>query len=193
MSKAIPSVHPYALCDTFDVGPGTRVWPFAHIMKGAVVGADCNIGGGAFIEAGVTIGDGVTVKNHALLWRGVSVDDHAFIGPNVVFTNDKNPRAAFKKPTTALESTHVGRSASIGANATILCGVTIGRGAFVGAGSVVIDDVPPHALVVGNPAHRVGWMCACGERLDEDLGCACGRKYASDADGLRQAAGPATP
>src|SRR6185295_1484089 len=133
--------------------------------------ADCNVGGGAFIEAGAIVGDRVTVKNNVLVWDKVTVESDVFLGPNVVFTNDLNPRAAFKKTRDGFLPTHVGRGASLGANATVLCGVTIGENAFVGAGAVVIRDVPAHALVVGNPARRTGWMCACGEKLPDSLSC----------------------
>ena len=170
-------VHERALCESDDIGPRTRVWAFAQVMKGARVGADCNICGHAFIETGAVLGDRVTVKNAVLLWDRVTVEDDVFLGPNVVFTNDMNPRAAFKKPPEHFLSTRVRKGASIGANATIVCGTTIGEQAFVGAGSVVIRDVPAHALVVGNPARRIGWMCACGEKLDQKLVCACGRRY----------------
>lgn len=170
-------VHPQALCESDQVGDGTRVWAFAHVMKGAVVGVDCNVGGGAFVEAGAVIGDRVTIKNHVLVWDRVTVEDDVFLGPNAVFTNDMNPRAAFKKPEDDFLPTVVRKGASIGANATIVCGTTIGEGAFVGAGSVVTEDVPSYALVVGNPARRIGWMCACGERLGDDLRCSCGRSY----------------
>jgi acetyltransferase-like isoleucine patch superfamily enzyme len=179
-------VHDKALCESDDVGPRTRVWAFAHVMKGAVVGADCNIGDHAFIESGATLGDRVTVKNAVLVWDKVTVEDDVFLGPNMVFTNDMNPRAAFKKPPDRFLPTLVKRGASIGANATIVCGLTIGEQAFVGAGSVVIRDVPAHALVVGNPARRTGWLCACGEKLPPTLACACGRRYrfVSDVAGL---------
>ena len=171
-------VHDRALCESDDVGPRTRVWAFAHVLKGARIGADCNVGDHAFIEGGAVIGDRVTVKNCVLVWDGVTVEDEVFLGPNMVFTNDMNPRAAFKKPVAEwLVRTLVRRGASIGANATIVCGVTIGAAALVGAGSVVVRDVPAHALVVGNPARRIGWVCACGERLADDLVCACGRRY----------------
>jgi UDP-2-acetamido-3-amino-2,3-dideoxy-glucuronate N-acetyltransferase len=170
-------VHERALCESDDIGPRTRVWAFAQVMKGARVGADCNICGHAFLETGAVLGNHVTVKNSVLLWDKVTVEDDVFLGPNVVFTNDMNPRAAFKKPPERFLSTRVRKGASIGANATIVCGTTIGEQAFVGAGSVVIRDVPAHALVVGNPARRIGWMCACGEKLDQKLACACGRHY----------------
>jgi UDP-2-acetamido-3-amino-2,3-dideoxy-glucuronate N-acetyltransferase len=169
--------HPQSLLETDDVGPRTRVWAFAHVMKGARVGADCNICDHAFIESGARLGDRVTVKNAVLVWDRVTVEDDVFLGPNMVFTNDPNPRVAFKKAPDAMTPTLVRRGASIGANATVVCGVTIGEQAFVGAGSVVIRDVPAHALVVGNPARRVGWMCACGEKLPASLACACGRRY----------------
>jgi acetyltransferase-like isoleucine patch superfamily enzyme len=170
-------VHDHALCESEDIGLRTRIWAFAHVMKGARIGADCNVGDHAFVEGGAVIGDRVTVKNCVLVWDRVTVEDDVFLGPNVVFTNDMVPRAAFKKPKEAWLPTRVCRGASIGANATIVCGVTIGAGAFVGAGSVVVRDVPDHALVVGNPARRVGWMCACGERLAADLVCGCGRRF----------------
>jgi UDP-2-acetamido-3-amino-2,3-dideoxy-glucuronate N-acetyltransferase len=180
-------VHPQALCESEQVGDGTRVWAFAHVMAGAVVGAGCNVGGGAFVESGAVVGDRVTIKNNVLLWDKVTVEDDVFIGPNAVFTNDMSPRAAFKKPADEFLPTLVRRGASVGANATIVCGTTIGEGAFVGAGSVVTRDVPSYAMVAGNPARRIGWICACGERLGDDLHCTCGRSYepgASDT-GLR--------
>lgn len=170
-------VHPAALCESDDVGPRTRVWAFAHVMAGAVVGEDCNVCDHAFIESGARLGDRVTVKNNVLVWDRVTVEDEVFLGPNVVFTNDLNPRVAFRKTPDAFTPTLVRRGASIGANATIVCGVTIGEQSMVGAGSVVTRDVPPHALVAGNPARRIGWVCACGERLGEALTCTCGRAY----------------
>jgi acetyltransferase-like isoleucine patch superfamily enzyme len=161
-------VHAQALCESSDVGGGTRIWAFAHVMVGARIGAGCNVGDHAFVEGGAAIGDNVTIKNNVLVWNGVTLEDDVFAGPNVVFTNDRNPRAGFKKPVERyLVPTMVRRGASIGANSTILCGVTIGESAFVGAGSVVVRDVPARAVVVGNPARQVGWMCDCGERLDD--------------------------
>lgn len=172
-------VHERALCESDEVGPRTRVWAFAHIMKGARVGADCNVCDHAFIESGAVVGDRVTIKNCVLIWDKVTIEDEVFLGPNMVFTNDMRPRVAFKKDPSAFLPTLVGRGVSIGANATIVCGVTLGEQAFVGAGSVVIRDVPAHALVVGNPARRIAWVCACGETLTGELGCgACGRAYA---------------
>lgn len=175
-------VHPKGLCESDDVGPRTRVWAFAHVMKGALIGSDCNIGDHAFIESGARLGSHVTVKNCVLVWDGVSIEDYVFLGPNAVFTNDLLPRVAFRRP---FVPTLVKRGASIGANATIVCGVTIGPHAFVGAGAVVTKDVPGYAIVVGNPARQRGWMCECGEKLPEALVCACGRAYrASPGSGL---------
>ncbi|MDQ3757841.1 MAG: N-acetyltransferase [Actinomycetota bacterium] len=187
-------VHPQGLCESDRVGAGTRIWAFAHVMPGAVVGEGCNVCDGAFIESGAVVGDRVTIKNNVLLWDRVTVEDDVFLGPNVVFTNDMNPRAAFKKPPEEFLPTLVRHGASIGANATIVCGTIIGEGAFVGAGTVVTSDVPAYALVVGNPARRVGWVCACGERLEDGLRCACGRAYEEDGEGgLRLADGAAAP
>lgn len=171
-------VHEKGLCETEDIGPRTRVWAFAHVMKGATVGADCNIGDHAFIETGAKVGNRVIVKNNALIWDKVTIEDDVFVGPNVVFTNDLIPRVVFKNPPERFLPTLVKRGASIGANATIVCGVIISEQAFVGAGSVVIHDVPAHALVVGNPARRIGWICACSAKLPAELTCQCGREYA---------------
>jgi acetyltransferase-like isoleucine patch superfamily enzyme len=176
-------VHPRGLCESDQVGAGTRIWAFAHVMAGARIGAGCNVCDHAFVEGGAVVGDRVTIKNGVLLWDGVSVEDDVFLGPNVVFTNDPNPRAAFKKRPEQFVATRVERGASIGANATIVCGVTIHRYAFVGAGSVVVADVPAHALVAGNPARQLGWLCACGERLPDPLLCRCGRRYRRDDGG----------
>src|SRR5262249_50076262 len=115
-------IHAQALCETDAVGPGTRIWAFAHIMKGATVGADCNVGDHAFIESGARVGDRVIVKNNALIWDKVTIEDEVFVGPNVVFTNDMNPRVAFKNPPERFLPTLVQRGATIGANATIVCG-----------------------------------------------------------------------
>lgn len=180
-------VHPHGLCESDQVGPGTRIWAWAHVLPGAIVGADCNICDHAFVEGGVRVGDRVTVKNAVLLFDGVTVEDDVFLGPNVVFTNDLTPRAHVRKDGAALLPTVVRRGATIGANATIVCGRTVGRHAFVAAGSVVTRDVPAHALMAGNPARPVGWACTCGVRLDDDLGCeACGRRFvhAGEGDGL---------
>jgi UDP-2-acetamido-3-amino-2,3-dideoxy-glucuronate N-acetyltransferase len=176
-------VHAQALCESDEVGAGTRVWALAHVMAGSRIGKGCNIGSHAFVESGAIIGDNVTVKNHALIWDAVTIEDDVFVGPAAVFTNDPSPRAAFKKPPERFVPTVVRRGATIGANATILCGVTVGARAFVGAGAVVTKDVPAHALVFGNPARRVAWVCVCGERLPRDLTCVCGRRFGTEPRG----------
>jgi acetyltransferase-like isoleucine patch superfamily enzyme len=158
-------VHPKALVETDDIGDHTRVWAFAHVMKDVSIGAECNIGDHAFVESGVRLGNNVTVKNGVSIWQGVEIGDDVFLGPNCVFTNDPNPRAYIKKTGDSLVSTRVRTRATIGANATIVCGITIGQYAFIGAGTVVIRDVPDFALMVGNPAGQIGWMCVCATKL----------------------------
>ena len=181
------TIHPLAFCESEDVGEGTRVWAFAHVMHGARIGARCNLGEGVFVESGVTIGNDVAVKNGVALYDGVMLEDDVFIGPNAVFTNDLRPRSgAYRKPAEKFLATRVARGASIGANATIVCGVSIGSYAMVGAGAVVTHDVPPHALVVGVPARATGWVCACGEKLaikGPVFVCECGRHWTPAADG----------
>jgi acetyltransferase-like isoleucine patch superfamily enzyme/dTDP-4-dehydrorhamnose 3,5-epimerase-like enzyme len=151
-------IHPQALCESGSIGRGTRVWAFAHILPGAVVGANCNICDGVFIENDVRLGDNVTVKCGVQLWDGVTLGDNVFVGPNATFTNDRFPRSKVR-PGQFLRTT-VCDGASIGANATILPGVTIGLNAMVGAGAVVTRSVPPNAIVVGNPAKIVGYADA---------------------------------
>jgi acetyltransferase-like isoleucine patch superfamily enzyme len=178
-----PMVHERALCETTAVGPRTRIWAFVHVLDGASIGSDCNICDHAFIEGRVRVGDRVTVKNGVQLFDGVVVEDDVFLGPNCIFTNDLTPRAAVKKSAESLWPTLVQRGATIGANATIVCGVTIGAHAFVGAGAVVTRSIPPHALVVGNPARQLGWVCRCGSRLDSGLRCGCDAAYREERDG----------
>jgi len=172
-------VHPRATVDEGAViGDRTRVWANAHVMKGAVVGADCNIGEGVFVEGGTRLGNHVTVKNGVQVWTGVTAEDYVFMGPNATFTNDLRPRVAHPVPVEEYAKTYLEHGASIGANATIVAGNRIGRNALVGAGTVVIRPVPAHALVVGNPARQVGWVCECTAKLDPLYVCPkCGRRY----------------
>lgn len=151
-------VHPQALCESRAIGARTRVWAFAHILPGAKIGADCNICDHTFIENDVVVGDRVTVKCGVQLWDGVRIEDDVFIGPNATFSNDPFPRSR-RWPKKFLP-TVVKEGASIGANATILPGVTIGRGSMVGAGAVIVESVPPYAVVAGNPARIVSYCDA---------------------------------
>ena len=148
--------HSSAIVETKDIGPRTRVWAFVHILPGASIGADCNICDHVFIENNVRMGDRVTIKCGVQLWDGVRLEDDVFIGPNVTFTNDNFPRSK-QYPSEFLETT-IRSGASIGANSTILPGVTVGQKAMVGAGSVVTRNVPPHAIVIGNPAIIIGYQ-----------------------------------
>ena len=155
-------VHPSALVETSEVGSGTKVWAFAHVMEGAVVGSDCKIGDHAFIESGAILGDRVVIKNNSLIWHGVSIGDDVFVGPNTVFTNVVSPRARYQTYPEDWVKTEVADRASIGANSTIVCGIRLGFNSMVGAGSVVTRDVPDHALVFGNPARVVPPVAAGG-------------------------------
>lgn len=158
-------LHPNALAESRSIGSGTRVWAFAHVMAGAEVGRDCNLGEHVFVEAGARIGDRVTVKNGVSIWTGVRIEDDVFLGPQCVFTNDLNPRSYIKKGPQSLAATLVRAGATIGAGAVIVCGHVIGSYAFAGAGAVVTRDVPDFALVVGNPTRQIGWMCVCAQKL----------------------------
>ncbi len=168
LSRDAPFVHPSATVEGgAQIGPGTKVWHHAHIRGGAVVGARCTIGKNVFVDSGAVVGDGVKIQNNVSVYAGVTLEDDVFVGPSAVFTNDLRPRAAATE--WQLVPTLVRRGASIGANATIVCGHEIGPEAMVGSGSVVTRDVEPNELVVGNPARRIGWVCACGDVVSRDV------------------------
>jgi acetyltransferase-like isoleucine patch superfamily enzyme len=171
-SDAEADCHPTALVESDQVGRGTRIWAFVHVMPGAVIGEDCTLSDHVFVEGGAVVGSRVTIKNMVMLWDGVVLEDDVFVGPNVVFTNDLRPRSPRSDVAKAryrdrawLSQTTVERGATLGANSTVLCGLKIGRYSLVGAGAVVTKDVPPHALVVGNPARQVGWVSETGATL----------------------------
>lgn len=158
-------VHPTAIIDEgSEIGAGTKIWHFSHIMTNCKLGENCNIGQNVVISPEVILGNNVKVQNNVSLYTGVTCDNDVFLGPSCVFTNVMNPRSAINRRG-QYAKTHVGRGASIGANATIICGHDIGEFAFIGAGAVVTKDVPAYALVVGNPAVQIGWMSEYGHRL----------------------------
>lgn len=149
------------------IGEGAKIWHFSHIMPGAEIGAGSNLGQNVFVASGVKLGKNCKVQNNVSIYTGVTCDDDVFLGPSMVFTNVFNPRSAVNRKNEYMQ-THVGRGATIGANATIVCGNPVGAFAFIGAGAVVTKTVPPYALVVGNPARQIGWMSEHGRRLRFD-------------------------
>ena len=180
-------VHPLACVESRQVGTGSRIWPFTHVMAGARIGSRCNVGSHTFIESGAVVGDDVTIKNGCMIWEGVTLQRGVFVGPGVVFTNDLYPRSRrlpeaarrYRRKPGWLVRTTVEQGAALGAGAVILAGVTVGAYAAVAAGAVVTRDVPPYALVVGNPARARGWVCRCGRPLGPATSpacAACGRR-----------------
>jgi UDP-2-acetamido-3-amino-2,3-dideoxy-glucuronate N-acetyltransferase len=177
-------VHPTAIVDEpCQIGVGTKIWHFSHVMKGAVIGEGCVLGQNVYVGGGGRLGDGVKVQNNVSIYDDVILEDQVFCGPSAVFTNVVNPRA-FVERKNEYRRTVVRRGASIGANATIVCGVTLGEYSFVGAGAVVTRDVAPYALVTGVPARRRGWICRCGVPLvaSADRCADCGATYRITGD-----------
>jgi UDP-2-acetamido-3-amino-2,3-dideoxy-glucuronate N-acetyltransferase len=158
-------IHSHALVESDQIGPGTRIWAFAHVLRGAVIGADCNICDHSYIDEDVVIGDRVTVKGQVAIIDGMRIEDDVFIGPNATFTNDRFPRS---RRSWQCETMVIGRGASIGSGAVFVPGVNVGEGAMVGAGAVVTKDVPPFTVVVGNPARVVREITA-EERLPDQI------------------------
>ena len=167
-------IHPQALVESDEIGDGTCVWAFAHVMRGAKIGMNVNIGDHAFIESGAVVGNNVTVKNQVCIWDGITVEDDVFIGPRVTFTNDRYPRSprmeAVKSRYTSrenwLSTTHVRTGCAIGAAATICPGIELGPYSVIGAGAVVTRDVAPFAMMLGTPARQMGDVCTCGKPVE---------------------------
>jgi UDP-2-acetamido-3-amino-2,3-dideoxy-glucuronate N-acetyltransferase len=181
-------VHPTALVDDpCEVGDGTHVWHFSHVMSGCTIGKNCNLGQNVHVASGVRIGNNVKIQNNVSAYTGVELEDDVFCGPSMVFTNVINPRSHVNRKN-EYRRTLVRKGASMGANSTIVCGITIGEYAFIGAGAVVTKDVPDYALMVGAPARRIGWMCRCGVRLNLVRGhgqcSSCGQNYLLDGEQL---------
>ena len=164
--------------DDVAIGEGTKIWFFCHIQKGARIGKNCSLGQNVNVSNNVIIGNGVKIQNNVAVYEGVELEDNVFCGPSMVFTNDLTPRARFPKGSAGYKKTLVKHDATLGANSTIVCGHTIGEYATIAAGAVVTKDVVPHALMAGVPAKRIGWVCECGQVLDEELVCPdCGKAY----------------
>jgi UDP-2-acetamido-3-amino-2,3-dideoxy-glucuronate N-acetyltransferase len=182
-------VHPTAIVDEpVDIGEGTKIWHFTHIMSGAQIGAGCIIGQNVFVSSQARLGNNIKIQNNVSIFDGVILEDDVFCGPSMVFTNVFNPRS-FISRMKELRKTLVRKGATIGANATIVCGNTVGQYAFIGAGSVVTKNVPDYALVYGNPGEVKGWVCQCAEAMNFRSGkgvCkACGKKYRKDSTGVK--------
>jgi UDP-2-acetamido-3-amino-2,3-dideoxy-glucuronate N-acetyltransferase len=173
-----------------DIGAGTKIWHFSHVMSGASIGSGCTIGQNVFVGGTANIGNNVKIQNNVSVYEGVDIEDDVFCGPSCVFTNVIRPRSAFPRSDREFDRTLIRKGVTIGANATIVCGITIGEHAFIGAGSVVTKDVPAYALYFGNPAKHGGWICRCGEKLEaqsdgEDSACpACAAKYKTAGENL---------
>lgn len=153
------------------IGKGTKIWYFCHVQAGSQIGKNCILGQNVFVCKGSKIGNGVKIQNNVSVYECVELEDYVFCGPSVVFTNDMNPRAKYKKGSAGYKRTLVKEGASIGANATIVCGNTIGKNALIGAGAVVTHDVPDNAVVLGVPARQNGWICECGSLLGWNTFC----------------------
>jgi UDP-2-acetamido-3-amino-2,3-dideoxy-glucuronate N-acetyltransferase len=167
MAETLYFVHPSSYVDEgVEIGAGTKIWHFCHVMPGARIGEHCNIGQNVFIQSDVVVGNNVKIQNNVSVYTGVIIEEDVFLGPSCVFTNVVNPRSQINRRS-EYQHTLIRRGASIGANATIVCGGTIGRYAFIGAGAVVRGDVPDYALMLGVPAKQKGWMSRHGHRLPE--------------------------
>ena len=179
-------VHPSSYVDEgAKIGTGTKIWHFSHIQKGATLGENCSLGQNVNIANNVKIGNGVKIQNNVSVYEGVELEDNVFCGPSCVFANVTTPRAHFPVHSVYVK-TLIKEGASLGANSTIVCGHTVGKSALIAAGAVVTKDVKDFALMAGVPARQIGWVCECGERLNDSFICKCGRKYKKESDILFQ-------
>ena len=187
MSETNFFVHPSSYIDEgVAIGENTKIWHFSHIQKGAKIGKNCSFGQNVNVSNNVVIGNFVKVQNNVSIYEGVELEDYVFCGPSCVFTNDLTPRARFPKGAVGYKKTLIKHDASIGANSTIVCGHTIGEFALIAAGAVVTKDVPAHGLMMGIPAERVGWVCNCGNVLNNKLECTCGKKFTLNSDSIKE-------
>ena len=178
MSETSYFVHPSSFIDEgVEIGENTKIWHFSHIQKGAKIGKNCSFGKNVNVSNNVVIGNFVKVQNNDSIYEGVELEDYVFCGPSCVFTNDLTPRSRYPKGSAGYKKTLIKHDASIGANSTIVCGHTVGEYALIAAGAVVTKDVPAHALMAGIPAKQIGWVCNCGNVLDKDFNCSCGKKF----------------
>jgi len=182
-------VDPTSVVDeAVEIGNGTQIWHFSHIMSGAKIGKNCIIGQNVFVASGAILGNNIKLQNNVSVFKAVTLEDDVFCGPSMVFTNVFNPRSFISRKK-EFRATLVRKGATIGANATVICGNTIGQYAFIGAGSVVTKDIPDYALVYGNPGKVKGWVCQCAEEIIFRSGRAkcqvCGKKYRKDRTGVK--------
>lgn len=179
-------IHPTAeVSPEANIGDGTKIWNLAQVREKSSIGCNCIISKNVYVDTGVVLGDRVKVQNNVNIYHGVEVEDDVFLGPSMTFTNDFYPRAF--NADWEITYTKVKKGASIGANATIVCGNTIGEYAMIGSGSVVTKDIPAYALVVGNPARQIGWVCKCGVKLDDNYRCPkCGEEYAEEIKKIQE-------
>jgi UDP-2-acetamido-3-amino-2,3-dideoxy-glucuronate N-acetyltransferase len=176
-------VHPSSqIDDGVEIGNGTKIWHYSHVIYGSKIGENCSIGQNVVIGPDTTIGKGCKIQNNVSVYKGIMLEDYVFCGPSAVFTNVINPRAEIGRMS-EIKPTLVKKGATLGANCTVVCGHTIGSYAFIAAGAVVTKDVPNHALMFGNPARQKGWMCQCGNKLNSKFNCSeCGKKYKRKAE-----------
>ena len=179
-------IHPSSIIDeNVEIGDNTKIWHFSHIQSGVRIGTGCSLGQNVNVSNNVRVGNGVKIQNNVSVYEGVELEDYVFCGPSMVFTNDLTPRSRYPKGHEAYKKTLVQHDATLGANCTIVCGHKIGAYATIAAGAVVTKDVPGQALMAGVPARQIGWVCECGQVLDEDMKCPdCGKKYSKTESGL---------